>query len=62
MNTQEMIEAVLYNYEQSVYPWENYSGLRASLDHCLTLLKAEAEGRLLVLPKRREIKFSRLLF
>ena len=45
MNTQEMIEAIRLNY-----PPENYSMLREALDHCLALLEAEAEGRLLILP------------
>lgn len=45
MNTQEMIEAIKSNY-----PPEKYSELRESLDHCLTLLKAKSEGRLLILP------------
>ena len=45
MNTQEMIETIRSNY-----PPENYSMLREALDRCLTLLEAEAEGRLLVLP------------
>lgn len=46
MNTQEMIETIRSNY-----PPENYSMLREALDHCLTLLKADAEGRLVVLPE-----------
>ena len=45
MKTKEMIEAIRSNY-----PPENYSELREALDHCLTLLKAESEGRLLILP------------
>ena len=45
MNTQEMIETIRSNY-----PPENYSMLREALDHCLTLLDAEAEDRLLILP------------
>ena len=45
MNTQEMIEAIRANY-----PPENYSELRYALEHCLALLEAEAEGRLIVLP------------